>query len=247
MTTRGLLRDGTSIARENAIVFVPPIVASVVFGLLSLLAHPAPGTEIGPYGPGMGIGMGPGAMIARGVGVAALTFVIGAIVALLAHGMTLAMVKQRLDGGSPTLSGGFRVAKDRIVPLAIAAVITGVLMSVGLMLLVLPGLIVTYLLLFTFAGVIGSGLSAPAAIKKSVELTTREFGESAVLFLIIVALGVVFAAASLLLNVIPFLGPVLSIVLGGLYTGYASILLLITYRRLEGPGQAGEEEPQPET
>ncbi len=242
MISRAMFRDATTIARENVIIFVPTIAASVVFGVLSLVARPAPAPGTMPPG----YATGPGAMIARGLGAATLLFLVGVVIALLAHGMTLAMAKQSIAGQKPTLASGFQEAKGRIVALAVAAVISGVLISIGMMLLLLPGLILSYLLMFTFAAVIASGLSAPAAIRKSFRLTTAEFGDSAPLFLIIIALGVLFAAASLVLNVIPALGPLLSMLLGGVYTGYASVLLLLTYRRLEGPGPQTQEEPQPE-
>ncbi len=250
MTTRAMLREATTVARENVMIFVPTIAASIVFGVLSLIAHPAPGAATAPYGPGMGGGMTDGALIARSLGVASVLFVLGAILSLLAHAMTLAMVKQSLDGSKPTLVSGFQEAKERIVALAIAAVVTGVLIGVGMMLLLLPGLILAFLLMFTFTAVIASRLSAFAALKKSFSLATGEFGESAVTFLIIVALGVVFAALSLIVNLVPILGAVLSMVLGGVYTGYISILLLMTYRKLEGPSvgsSESEEQPQPET
>ncbi len=250
MTTRAMLRDATTVARENVMIFVPTIAASIVFGVLSLLAHPAPSAATAPYGPGMGAGMTDGALIARSFGLASVLLVVGAIVSLLAHAMTLAMVKQSLDGSTPTLGSGFQEAKERIVALAIAAVVTGILIGVGMMLLLLPGLILAFLLMFTFAAVIASRLNAFAALKKSFRLTTGEFGESAVTFLIIIALGVVFAAVSLIVNLVPFLGAALSMVLGGVYTGYISIVLLMTYRKLEGPsvGPAqAQEEPQPES
>ena len=244
MTSRALLRETTTIARENLLIFVPTISASVLFSLLSLITRPAPAVAVGPYGPGMV--MGPGAMLARGWGAAAVLFVVGAIIALLAHAMTLAMVKQSVDGRKPTLASGFEEAKRRVAALAVAAVITGVLVGAGMMLLLLPGLIVSYLLMYTFAAVIASDLGAPAAIKKSFSLATGQFGESAVLFLIIIALGVLFGAASLILNLIPFLGSLIGMILGGLYTGYISVLLLLTYRRLEGPATRAQQEPQPE-
>jgi MFS family permease len=237
-----VLKDSFDIVKKNLVLSVPMLALTVITAVLSLIFI---GSMI-PFAGGMAKGgMSPeGAIGAAGAALGGLFIVviISAILGLFAHGMTVAMVEEAVSSEKATLKKGWAAARQRLVPLIIAAFLVGIIIGIGALLLVLPGIIAAFLLMFTFVVVMREGENAFGAIGKSFKMVTRHFGAVLVLFLVLIALGLIVGIVDSILALIPILGVILTIILSAVYAAYATTYVVLTYHRLE---EKAEEAPEP--
>ncbi|MFP3958998.1 MAG: hypothetical protein ACLFUX_02415 [Spirochaetaceae bacterium] len=233
MNISQMLKESLTVSKSNPLIFVPMLAASVFSAVLSLVL----------VGSALPMAKQFGAQAAEapeqavaGAGAAAGGFlvvsILSGIVGLLAHGMTVAMADQALDGSSATLATGWSRLTSRLVAILIASVLIGILVSVGMMLLVLPGLIVAFLLMFTLVAVMVDGAGAFDSLVRSFRTVTGNFRATFVVFLVLIALGVLAGLVSIILGLIPVLGVILTMVVSALYTGYVTIFIVRAYREL---------------
>jgi len=230
------------VAKDNPMIIVPMLVASVFGVVFSLIV-------VGSAVPTIaGFGNDPSAIttdeaiagIGAAIGGGFLVSIITGIVGLVAHGLTVAMADMALVGESPTLASGWARFSPRLVPTIIAAVLVGLLIGLGTILLVLPGIVVGFLLVFTIVAVVVDDLGAGQAISRSMKTVTRNFGATFVFFLVVLGLGIIAGIASAIVGTIPFLGAILTMIVSAAFTGFLTIFTLATYRKLS---RTGEEDP----
>lgn len=246
MSISALLKESFGVSKQNPLIFVPLLVASVFSALVSLIfvgsAMPMAGRFAGeqmaenPEAALTGLGAAMGGMF--------LVFILSGIVGLLAHGMTVAMADLALKGEKASLGAGWGRLVARIVPMIIASILVGVIVSVGMMLLVLPGLILAFLLMFTLVSVMVDDAGAFDALGRSFRTVTGNFKATFIFFLVLIALGVLSGLAGMIVGLIPILGVVLTMIVSALYTGYISIFVVDAYRNLE---EKPEAPPEPQT
>ena len=237
MKIRNLLQEGVSIGKSNIMLFVPVLASSIVIWLLMLITMGGAGMFM------IGGAQSPEAMatgVATAFGGMALVAIVGAILTMLAHGMTVVMVGKALDGQQVDLKSAWNKTLQRIVPLLLASVIVGVLFGIGMMLIVLPGLVVAFFLMFTFVAVMIDGKGAFDSIGASFTLVKSRLGDCVIFFLLLIAVGFVFGVVNVILGLIPVLGQILGMILSALYTGYVSILLVMAYREFQRPAAFDE-------
>jgi len=232
MKIKEILQEGITLTRKNLIMLLPSIAASVVVGIIALIAGLAAksaisGIDAGAYSTG-----DYAALAGKSVAGMAVIMIINVIVMLIGHSLTVAMAVETVKSGKTTLKSSADFAFSHITALLVSAVIIGMVVGLGMVILVLPGIILAFLLMFTFVAVLNDDLSAFSAVKKSFSLTTGSFGDSIIVFLVLIALGVLVMVVNLILNLIPVLGQIISLILGGLYAGYSSVLLVLAYRSL---------------
>ena len=229
-----ILKESLEIVKKNPILFVPMLALTVIVALLSLIF-------LGSMVPFMG-GMQQGgtvtsqqAMTAAGAALGGIfiTLILSSILGLVAHGMTVAMADEAVQSQSTSLKGGLNKVKERLLPIILAAVLVGLIVSVGFMLLVLPGIIAMFLLMFTFMAVMLDNENAFRAIGKSTRTVTGHFGAVFVLFLVLIALGLLVAIIDAIVGMIPILGVVLSIIFSAAYSSFITVFLVIAYRGFE--------------
>jgi len=230
------------VAKDNPVIVVPMLAASVFAVVLSLIV-------VGSAVPTIaGFGNDPSAItteqavagIGAAVGGGLLVSIISGIVGLAAHGMTVAMADMALGGESPTLASGWARFRPRLVPAIIASILVGLLIGLGTILLVLPGLVVGFLLVFTIVAVVVDDLGAGQAISRSAKTVTQNFGATFVFFLVVLGLAILAGIASAIVGTIPFLGAILTMIVSAAFTGFLTIFTLATYRKLS---RSSEEEP----
>ncbi len=217
MDIMGVLKNGIEVSKKNYIIFVPTIAVMAIMFVLSLIL------------------IGVGAMMA-GV---FLISIIGMILGLFAHGMTIGMAKEAIDTGSTSLASGINIAVSRFVPLLIAAIVVGIIVTIGLLLLIIPGLIAAFLLMFTFVAIVVDNMGAVEAMKKSFEVIKSQLSDAIILFIALIVVGVIFIIANMILNVIPFLGQLLGMILMGIFTGYISVVIVMAYKELTVSAPSG--------
>ncbi|GAB4412449.1 MAG: hypothetical protein OHK0032_08480 [Thermodesulfovibrionales bacterium] len=237
MDIMGVLKEGIEVSRKNYIIFVPTIAVMVLISVLTLILIGSGMISMGFIGGGM---RSPGAMVpAFGtlMGGMLLISILGMILGLFAHGMTVGMAKEAIDAGSTSISSGINIATSRFAPLLLGAFLVGIIVAIGLMLLIIPGLIAAFLLMFTFVAIVIDSMGPVEGMKKSFEIVKSNLGDVIVLFVVIIVLGVVFGIVNMILNIIPILGQLLGMALMGVFGGYISIVMVMVYRELAGAEQ----------
>ncbi len=244
MNTKEMLVRGVNLSRRNIVLFVPTIVATLVAGLISMLGGLAAGSQTVELGPGTGImSILASGMVGRSIVIAMIFGALSAIATLLGHGMTIAVAHQIADGRDASLRKAYDIVKVRVVPLVIASVIAGLLVGIGTALLVLPGVIVAFLLMFTFVAVVAGEYDALGALKKSFDMVKTNFSESLILFLVLLAVGVLFVILSAIFAIIPWVGAIIGLLVSGVYVGFTSLLLLLGYSQFEALPAPAEPKP----
>ena len=245
MSISEMLKGSFAVSKQNPLIFIPMLVASVFSALVSLIfvgsAMPMAGRFAGeqmaenPEQAMVGFGAALGGVF--------LISILSGIVGLLAHGMTVAMADLALKGEKATLGAGWSRLVSRIVPIIIASVVVGILVSLGMILLVLPAIIIAFLLMFTLVAVMVDDAGAFDALSRSFRAVTGHFKATFVVFLVLIALGVLAGILGTIVGLIPILGVVLTMIVSALYAGYISIFVVSVYRNLaEQPGQTPDAE-----
>lgn len=233
MNITAVLRDSFDVMKKNWVLFVPFLAAFVLMGLISLVTV---GSMV-PFGDFESMGT---MSQKEAIGVAGTSFVVffimmvlSGIIGLLAHGMTITMIDDALKTEKATLSGGWTKTLQRIVPLLIAAVLVGLIVSIGFILLVLPGIVAIFFLMFSIIAVITDQTNGFTALAHSARTVFRNIKATIVLFLVLIALGVLFTIVSVILGLIPILGVILSIAASAIFGVYTTIFLVISYNNLD--------------
>lgn len=243
MNIKETLRNSTDLARNNFQLFIPPVAAALIAGAIDLLGSAIAGQRTVAMDASAGtIDAIASTFSGQALWVTMLFGALSMIVVLLGHGMTIAIAHQVADGHKGSLSEAYSTVRARFIPLLIAAAITGILVGIGTALFLLPGLIIGFLLMFSFVAVMAGGHEAFAALKRSFEIVTHNLGESLILFLVLLAVGVLFGVVSAMLVLIPYVGPLLSLILSGIYVGVASVVVLLAYKTFDSLPSAGSAE-----
>ncbi len=245
MSITQMLKESVTVSKKNLLVFVPMLAASVFSALLSLALVGSTIPMVNRFSQQPEAIDPNQALAAAGaaVGAAFLVMILSAIVGLLAHGMTVAMADLALKGEQPSLGAGWKRLMARLVPMIIASVVMGLIIGVGTMLLVLPGLIAAFLLMFTLVSVMVDDAGAFEALGRSFRTVTQNFKATFVFFLVAIALGLIAGILSVIVGLVPLLGAVLTMIVSAIYTGFISIYIVRAYRELGvEPGASPEAE-----
>lgn len=224
MSIVSLLSRSVTTLRDNPAIALPLLVSGLLVALLALALF---GSMV-PTMAMMGTG-GPemaGMALWRGV----VLLVVGGVLSLLAHGMTVLMAGDALESGSTSLKGAWNRSLARIVPLLIAAASVAALATVGTLLLIIPGIIISFFLMFTFVALMLDDLGAFQAIGASLRVVRDNFAVVFVLFLVMVALGVLAGVVSTVLALIPAVGGLLGALVNAAYVTYLTIFVVTAYR-----------------
>ncbi len=233
MNITAVLKDSFDLMKRNWVLFVPVLAAIILIALISFISIGSmiPFGELGPAGSvshKQAIGMAGTSVVA-----AFILMLLSGIIGLIAHGMTVAMIDDALKTEKTSLSSGWSKILHNIVPLIIASVLVGLIVSIGFMLLVLPGIIAIYFLMFSIIAVISDQTNGFSAIAHSARTVFRNIKTTIVLFLVLIAMGVLFGIVSMILGLIPFLGVILSVAVSTVFGVYTTIFLVISYNNLE--------------
>ncbi|MDZ7793889.1 MAG: hypothetical protein U5P10_09425 [Spirochaetia bacterium] len=230
-----VFKESIAAAKGNPLIFVP-MLASIVFSAIISLIFAGSAMPMMSRFSGEQIAANPEqALAGAGAAAGSIMFVsiIGSFVSLLAHGMTVGMADIAFKGESVTLKTGWMRLVSRIVPLVIATIVVVIIVTFGMILLVLPGLIAAFLLIFTLIAVMLDNLSAWKALGRSVKTVKKNFGAVLITFLVIIGLTFLVGILNFVVVFIPILGAILSIIIFSIYTAFITILLVRVYQNLD--------------
>jgi len=234
----GTFKESAEVAKKNPLIFAPTVAVGLVTAVISMVVVGGAMTAAGMMG---GAGSPAGAMGAFGaaMGLAALISIVGTVLGLVAHGMTVGMAREALETGTTSLNTGIAAVTKSLVQLFIAAVLVGLAIGIGMLLLVIPGIIAAFLLMFTFVIIIVENLPAVDAMKKSFELVKSNLGDLVMLFVAVIGIGIAISIVSMIFRFIPVLGQLAGSLLMGIFGGYITIVIVKVYKELASKS-AGE-------
>lgn len=226
MTISDLLSKALELYKENPIIVVPsllPVAWSIISTVLlaAFIFGAATRPLYSPYDP-YGSGDAMMGWIAGMMGGMAV-FLIGFLALfVLAEGMTIEMIRQAFEGGRADLSGAWESTKGKLVTLIVAAIVVSVILFLGYVLLVIPGLILTLLLYFVAQAIMIDDKGALESLGASYNFVKANLTDSAIVALLSIAIYFV-------LSMIPLLG-ILLVLIAMPYLIALSTLLYIDRR-----------------
>lgn len=222
-------QEGWRALRQNPILALPPLVAFLIVALLNLILI---GSALGMMGRASEFRTGPLGAVA---GTALLVMGLSVLISMIAGGMTVAMAHDALAGQVPSLGQGLAATQRRLGALVLASVLTSLILMVGFMLFVVPGFIAAFFLIFTLPAVMVAGSGGAASLGVSTRLVGARLGETLILAIGLVVIGIVVGIVGMLFRFIPVLGFLVALVLQAALAAYASAVIVAAYRRAEQP------------
>lgn len=221
-----ILKESFEVSKKNLVIFMPTVaVAIITFVLLIIFLGGSIATVAIKGGD-------PSAAAVSGMmGGAFIVAVIALLLGFLAYAMTVAMADEALSKGSTTFDTGMEKAKASLVNVLIASVLVGIVVGIGFVLLVIPGLVAIFFLIFTLPAIVLDDLGAVDGMKRSYEIVKSNIGDVIILIVAIFGLGVVMAIISGIINLVPMLGQLVSMLLSGAFGGYLTVVLVRVYRQ----------------
>jgi hypothetical protein len=203
MTLTDIFKRAFDIYKNNLIMMVPSIIpiAWMFVGMVFLFA--------GLLSAGVLFeGHQTAGMIAGGFGILSfVVFILGFIVLIIAsEGILIQMVWDATLGRSVDLSLGWKEVSSKMGSLVLASIIGGVLILIGLVLFVIPGLILSILFYFMAQAVVIDNARPTEALSKSYRFVRANLGDTIVIVIIAYGLYAV-------LSVIPVISHVAYILL----------------------------------
>ncbi len=228
-----LLKGSLGLIREHIIVIMPPVFVSFIIGCLSIVIIGIRMTAMEPDAVGeLGRGM-PDLIFAKSV-----LSVVGWVFYGFSQGMVASMMVELEEKGRTSIGSGFGHANEMIFSLMVAGLIVGVLLLPGFsfMLFIIPGLIVTFILIFTFVVIMLEKRGPVDAMKRSVQIVRSNLSDTFKLFAAIIGIGFFLMIISVILNKLSLIGILASMALTGAYMGYTYVVFIKAYRKFKEEG-----------
>ncbi|SIQ95005.1 hypothetical protein SAMN05920897_11935 [Alkalispirochaeta americana] len=230
-----VFKESITASRDNPLLFVP-MLASLVFSMIVNLVFAGSAMPMLGNLSGEQIAANPErALAGAGAAIGGIMIVstISSFVSFLAHGMTVGMADMALKGESVTLQTGWDRLVSRIIPLVITSVMVIVIVMFGFILLILPGLIAAFFLMFALVAVMLENFSAGKALGHSIKTVKKNMGAALITLLLILGLTFPVLVLNFAIVFIPILGVILSTILFSIYTAFITILLVRVYHSLD--------------
>lgn len=200
MTISDLLSRTFELYKENPIIVVPsllPVSWSIVSAVL--LAAFVVRTTSAPY-----MYHSENAIMTW-IGGTAVFFIVFCFLLVLAEGMTIEMIQDAFDGGQADLGRSWQLTKGKLGSLMVVAIVVPVILFLGYVLFIIPGLILTLLLFFVAQTIMIDNKGALESLGASYEFVKANLADSAIVVLVSI---VIYIVASM----IPLIGFLLVLV-----------------------------------
>ncbi len=205
------IRSGVVTVRRNPIVMVPMLIAIILLILFSLVLR---SVDLGFAG-------------------GFLQMVIMAALCVYAHGVTVSMAWDARKRGSTSLNAGAFIARRAAPRLLPVSLIIGLLFSGGIFLIIVPGLAVLLLTMFTMPSLIARNLSAYGALRESVNVAKNEFRSAMFMFIMLGFAGLMLFMVGVVITLSsPLLGLLVVMALWAAFFATASAIVLDLYLEL---------------
>jgi hypothetical protein len=220
----GCFREGLDVVRRYPVLLVPPVAVQVVVFALGLLLLGGAAAMFAMGGLAGGL--------AGAAGAAIVFFVVSLLLALVASAVVVVMAREALGGREPVLGDAVGSVMGRFLDVVVVSVLSAIIIGVGLVLLIIPGIVAMVFLIFALPAVLLDGDGPPEALRRSVRVVKGHLGPVVGLAVgWILTLAVVFIAGKVL-GLVPILGSLVSAVLDGAAVAYLSVVTVRIYQAL---------------
>ncbi len=222
MEVTELFSEGLEIFKKNWIIAVPLVVVEIIVGILALAIM---GSMVAGSGMMGTSGFQPNlAAFGAFMGAAFLFMIIAGVLRLIAYGMTYVMADDAV-AGTADLNSGLQKTLGNIVNLLITSIILGVIVFIGMIFLVLPGLIAAYLLMFSIILVMLENKGPVDALQGSFELVKANLNDTIIFAVIAI---VILIIAGIIGGILGLLSPIIT----GTAAAYILVVQLLLYKEL---------------
>jgi len=177
-----------------------------------------------------------------------LSLLVSWIVDTIVGGMAVKVASDILDGRSVDLSETLNFTVSRLLSLLGAGIVTGVLIVIGLICLVVPGIILVIMFSLVVPTIVIERAGALESLSRSRKLVggrwLKTFGLLLIIYIIIIVAGLIFGAIS------SAFGPadwIVSSILGALVSPILPIAVTLYYYSMAAREQPPPPQPPPET
>jgi hypothetical protein len=196
MTLGEIFSKAFEVYRNNPIMIAPSLLPIAV-SILGLLLF------AGFIGAAAILGGGGGGFLAVSAIGGLLLFMIVLIVSFfVAEGVTIEMIKEASAGNRADINSAWESSKGRMEPLILSSILAGIITVLGYLLLIIPGIILSFIFYFVAQAVMIDGRSGMDALKTSYGFVKENLSDAVILILVSMVLSIV-------LSVIPLIGPLL--------------------------------------
>ncbi|MBX9919499.1 MAG: hypothetical protein K2Y33_06700 [Mycolicibacterium frederiksbergense] len=206
-------------SKNAAAILVPTLVFGVVYavlqGVIQTISTAFSTVDSSSYGDGYS------ASISMGLGGIVVSVIGGIVTVIVAAVVQSAYIGGMLDiaNGQPVEIGSFFKPRN-VVNVIIASVLSSIIVAIGVLLCIVPGVIATIMLFFTTAVVVDRNVSGIDGVSTSFNMAKANFGPVALTWLTTIGIGILGVLACLVGLIVAY--PVIALV-----TVYA-------YRKLSG-------------
>ncbi len=223
------------LVQNNLLIFVPQLVASLITFIMTLVL------AVG-FAGGLTISDGnvSGTEVGVAIGSLLLFIAVMVVVGFIAYGIQTGMACDVVETGTTSIGSGLNRFFSRLGPIIIAGILSGLIVIVGAILCIIPGIIAGFFLMFTIVGIVYSRLGAVESMSNSYNVVKSNISDSIILLAIIIGLGIGGGIASSILGIVPVIGALAGLVVQGILNTFTAVLLVNGYAGLTTP------EPMPE-
>ena len=217
------------------VLIAPPIIVGLLgFALLFFIGGGA--TVLGALmGGAMAGGHGAAAGGIAGLVLGVLVFgLVMSVLWLLSSSMVVLMAREALRAQEPVLGDAFGAVMKRLGAVAVASSLVAIIVGIGLLFLVIPGVVAGVFLMFTLPAVLLDGLGAIDGMRRSVAVVRAHAGPVVGLVVGVLIVLVCVWIASWTLGLVPFLGVLASFALHGAAVSYLTVIGVHYYGMLRG-------------
>jgi len=209
------LTSSFNILIKNPKILIPQLFSSLIFTIIS-------GLSITPLLSGLEDWFLP---------ILLTLLLTGLIVYTIVSGMYPLLVKDVIDGISPDLAAAANQAFKKVVSLVAASILVSIIVTIGLVLFIVPGLIFLTWFFYTIPALMLENKGALEAMSRS-----RSFARDKKLktLAVIILLGLAALIGSLF-SLLPFIGPIISFIIGLVVAAWASITQSYIYIKYATP------------
>ena len=228
MEVTELYSEGLEIFKKNPIITAPLIAVEILMGVVALTLMDSMVASTGLMGMG---GFEPNlAAFEAFMGAAFLFGIIFWVLKLIAYAMTYVMADDATSGRAD-LTSGLQKTLGNIANLLITSILLGILVFIGMMFLVLPGLIAAYFLMFSIVLVMLENKGPVEALQGSFELVKANLKDTLVFAVVAIVILIIAGIISGILGVIPVIGLlIIAPLISGATMAYLNLVLVLLYR-----------------
>jgi hypothetical protein len=207
-----LIKESVAVFRTNYILAVPTVVGVFLVAFVSLLVVSSP-EETSRIG---------------------FMFFVSLVVIFFTMAVTSAMAGEVLQEGGTSVRSAATFLRHMWASAAGASLIAGLILFIGFMLFILPGLAISYFLMFMVVSLAVERAGPMEALRLSIAVVRGNPKDSFMLFVALLTGWLVLAVFNMLFQGIPVLGPIVSVLLTAAFVGVASVVLVRAYLELAG-------------